>query len=163
MTCKTSLKEEKRPLNSPNRVKRLGHREYVTKSEDASKPENTACDLVSLEKDGHGKLLQETDQPTMIVSLQIPQKGVANGRHNFLDDIQRKSPAQKEMNSVQRKKQIAEYNSLKLKEERQQRYRIRYGDEPSFLYGKSDPSGVSVSDEDSTPPSKRKKRVSFEF
>ncbi|CUM50190.1 uncharacterized protein AC631_00159 [Debaryomyces fabryi] len=167
MTCMTSLKEEKRPLNPLNKIERLSDREkeHEINNENASGSANTACDLVSPERNDYEKHLQEVpkDQPTMIVSLPVPRKGVANSKDGNSDDVQRKSPAQKELNSVQRKKQIAEYNSLKLKEERQQRYKTRYGDGPAFLYGNCDPSRVSTSDEDGTPPSKRKKRVSFEF
>lgn len=168
MACTTSVKEDKRP-NSPNKIERLNDREkeHDIEKENASDDGNTTYDFVSISlgRNGQEKHLQETpeDQPTMIVSLKIQRKGVLNKREDFLDGIERKSLAQKELNSTQRKKQIAEYNSLKLKEERQQRYRIRYGNNPSFSHGNCDPSSVSTSDEESSPPSKRKKRVSFEF
>mmetsp|Transcript_3050 Transcript_3050/g.3634 ORF Transcript_3050/g.3634 Transcript_3050/m.3634 type:complete len:169 (-) Transcript_3050:93-599(-) len=168
MACTTSVKEDKR-TNSPNKIERLNDREkeHAIKKENGSDHGNTTYDLVSISlgRNGQEKHLQETpeDQPTMIVSLKILRKGVLNKREDFLDGIERKSLAQKELNSVQRKKQIAEYNSLKLKEERQQRYRIRYGNEPLFSRGNFDPSSVSTRDEEGSRSSKRKKRVSFEF
>lgn len=165
MTCNTSLKEDHRSFTSPDKSKQLSDTSDVRKINDQNdvELEKTAAGTVCQEGNIHERNLHETaiDQPTMIVSFQVPKKEVDGTEE--VRRLERKSSAQKELNSVQRRKQIAEYNSLRLKEERQQRYRIRRGGELSFLYGKSDTHSVARSDEDDTPPLKRKKRVSFEF
>lgn len=165
MTCNTSLKEDHKSLTSPDKIKQLSDTSDVRKINDENvvELEKPAAGIVCQEGNIHERNLHETaiDQPTMIVSFQVPRKEV--GGSEEVRSLERKSSAQKELNSVQRKKQIAEYNSLKLKEERQQRYRIRRGGELSFLYGKFDTHSATTSDGDDTPPLKRKKRVSFEF
>lgn len=164
MTCNTSLKEDNRFLTTPDKSEQLSDTSDVRgiNDENVVKPEKTAAGQVCQKSHIHERSLQETpiDKPTMIVRLKVPREEVDDTKSRRLD---RKSSAQKESNSVQRRKQIAEYNSLKLKEERQQRYRVRRDGELSFIHGKYYPRSVATNDEDDTPPSKRKKRVSFEF
>lgn len=167
MTCKTSLKEKNRVLTSLNNDKQLKDTLHVSEiiNENSERSGKTAAGRRFQE----GNPQERSMQHTMMVRLKVPRKAAVYTKRLYLLDnagSQRKSPAQKEINSVQRKKQIAEYNSLKLKEERQQRYRIRRGGEPAYVYRKYDthrkPMSSITSDEDDTPPSKKKKRVSFE-
>lgn len=166
MTCNTSLREDNRSLNSSDKGEQLSDRTGVRETNDENLVElgKTAADPECQEGNFHEQGLQDAlrgQPPMMLVSLQVPRREV--DETNESQRLERKSLAQKELNSVQRRKQIADYNSLKLKEERQRRYRIRRGDELSFLYGKYDAHSVTRSNDDDTPPSKRKKRVSFEF
>ena len=166
MTCNTSLKEDNIYLTSSDKDKQVSDISdtsdvcEINGGDGLERKKNTA-DLMGQEGDVQEQNLYEAPigQPTMIVSFQIPRREVNDAKEPGL----KKSPAQKELNSVQRRKQIAEYNSLKLKEERQHRSRIRRSGKLTFVYGKSDAHSVTTSDEDDAPSSKRKKRVSFEF
>lgn len=165
MTCNASLKEDNRSLTSSDKSEQLSDTSDVGEInyENVVEAEKTAAGLVCQKGNNYERDLQQAPigQPTMIVSFQVPRREVDES--NESQCLERKSLTQKELNSVQRRKQIAEYNSLKLKEERQRRYRIRRGGELSFLYGKYDAHSDNASNEVDTPSSKRKKRVSFEF
>lgn len=173
MACGTSIKQEKK-LHNDSTERGLESMSYMERAV-ASGTENDLCEFKGHEvSEAHGVTEQRPRSQhapfgsrTMLVHLRIPNKKGQSVLEESTGDeeLVRKSPAQKELNSVQRKQQIADYNSLKHKEERQQRYELRRGGELS-TYSKDDAdlkrSSRNPKDEESKP-TKRRKRVSFEF
>lgn len=165
MSCKTRLEKAKNDKSSISANYEEEQRGTVQKE-----PKNETIRSVLSEPEendylGHRK--PGTNKRTMFVNLKVDNKGAENLNYTDNDDLRRKSPAQRQLNSVQRQKQIAEYNMLKLKEERRKRYRVRHGDDPFYRYAQDDSYVVDPSsgtcDDDNMASPKRRKRVSFEF
>lgn len=168
MTCITSLKGENKSLTTPNDGKQINTESEVEIATNKDSLNMTADPYVEEEHKYAGTRRQApVHQPTTEVNLPVLKRkalGIKDRRRHDNAEFQLKSLAQKEINSVQRRKQIFEYNSLKLKEERQQRYRIRHGVKPLFVLGDTcKVSTSSIKDKQDHKQSKRKKQVSFEF